>query len=1129
MNARRVTILGLMVVLPSLAQTFGEIDGLVTDSSGSLVTGARVTITNRQTGLTRNTISNNAGNYNFPDLPPGPYDVKAEMTGFQTEVRGAVELQVQQTARIDFRLNVGAVTETVQVEAGAPLLNTEDATVGTVIEEQRILDLPLNGRSFVDLIALSPNVTTGQTSTGGFASVRGGSARGDVSLAIAGSRREFVYYSLDGVSNTEMDWDSYALLPSIDALQEFKVQTGTYPADFGFESGQVNVSTRGGTNEYHGAIFEFLRNNHVDARPFAFTTLVPSTAPFKWNQYGFTLGGPISIPKVFNGKNRLFFMSNFEGFKLRQQAQELDSVPTAAMRSGNLSALLPNTVIKDPLNNNLPFPGNIIPTNRLDPIAQRLLAYDPLPNIPGAGLVNNYLELNNDPSNNNQFTQRIDWIESSKSSWFGRFSWEDDSLVDAGAFAEALNVTDNVKQAMISNTRILSPNVVNEFHFGSLDYHNLLGNPLAFKENVTADVGIQLLTPVPPAAWGIPIVATTPFTDFGDDLQGPWDANEQTFQWIDNLNWTHGKHTIKMGMEVRRDRYDEAGNQQLRGEFAFQGAVTGYGFGDYLLGYTSRAGEDVGGIAVGQFRRTDLEPYITDSWKIRPNLTLEIGLRYEFDPVWNSRADDFANIIIPQFSLQPNFQGPQPYMARDCEAYGQSNFYPPGLDVRFNPGINVACVNGMGSTLMPNDHSDFAPRLGLAWSPGPNWSVRAGFGIFYAQDEGNAFFDATKNLFTQLTTTASGSNLTSYTIENPLGPPTANTCGTTFPLVCTSSPVIFENDPHYKTPYVAEYEVSIQRQLTGSTVLEIGYLGSQGHRLEAHLSYNNVQPGPGTIASRSPYPEYANILPTLGIASSAYNSATVKLTHRLASGLSALLSYTFSKSIDDSSSINPESGPAAGVDYGDRQPQTGWCITCEMSLSDFDTRHRLVASVLYQLPFGPGKKFLDHGIASKTLGGWQVNSIVSISSGFPMTVYDGSNISNSNVDGDRPNAVVGVSPQLSNPTTSEWFNIAAFQEQPLYTFGNVGRNTVIGPGVFGWDFSTLKNFYINERAYFQFRFECFNCDNHARFGDPNTVLDLNSVNAAGFAIPNTGNFGTITTLRSGLDMREMQFSLKFYF
>jgi hypothetical protein len=356
MGAKFYRVLCLLVIAlafrpPGFGQTFGEITGLVTDSTSGAVVGAAVTVTNPQTNFTRTEVTNTAGFYNFPSLLPGVYNIRVEISGFQSQIRNKVELQVQQVARLDFQLQVGAVTQAVEVTGGAPLLNTEDATIGTVIENQRIVDLPLNGRNFLQLVALSPNVSTA-FANGGQSSSREGGDRSTQQLSISGNRREWNYFTLDGMSNTDVNFNSYLFLPSIDALQEFKVQTGVYSAEFGREVGQVNVSTKSGTNEYHGTVWEFIRNNKLDALPYAFTAAVPTSSPFKWNQYGFTLGGPIRIPRIYDGKNRLFFMANFEGFRLHNQTQGVYNVPSVAMRGGDFSQILPGTAITDPLNNN---------------------------------------------------------------------------------------------------------------------------------------------------------------------------------------------------------------------------------------------------------------------------------------------------------------------------------------------------------------------------------------------------------------------------------------------------------------------------------------------------------------------------------------------------------------------------------------------------------------------------------------------------------------------------------------------------------------------------------------------------------------------------------------------------------
>jgi len=1088
------------LAVPSFAQTFGEITGVVTDPSGAVVVNATVTVTNPQTNFTRTALTNSAGNYTFPALLPGVYNVRAEMQGFQTEVRSGVELQVQQTARIDFQLKVGAVAEAVEVQGGAPLLATENATVGTVIDNQRIVDLPLNGRNFLQLVALSPNVNA-TFADGGAATSRQGGDRASQNFSVAGQRREFNYYTLDGVANTDVDFNTYSFLPSIDALQEFKVQTGVYSAEFGHEAAQVNVSTKSGTNEYHGALFDFIRNNDLDARPFGFTKTVPVSAPFKWNQYGFTLGGPVQIPKVFNGKNRLFFMSNFEGFRLRNQAQVVYSTPPVAMRNGDFS-LAPVSQIIDPANNT-PFPNKQIPSSRFDRAALGLLEFYPAPNIPGAGLANNYLSLQNNVTDKDQFTQRIDFVESSRSSWFGRYSWQDDRQVQPALYLNGHTLAVTVKQAMISNTRIFSPSLVNEFRFGYNGFYNDYANELQFKRDPIKEFGIGLIDPAP-EAWGTPGVSILGFSGFGDDVNGPFIVYDHTFQWIDNVSWTRGVHSLKFGAEIRRDRFNQTGNQNARGVLTIDNPASGYGFADYMLGYVTRT-QDAGSLAISQFRATSQAYYVADTWKARPNLTLDVGLRYEYSPPWTDKGQSLMNIWFPAgFGTQPNLH---PCYVR----VGSGDFYAATV-TRFDPAICVKRDGRLGDRLVQADYMNFAPRLGIAWSPTPQWTVRAGAGIFYVQDTGNPRFDMSRNIQGRITSTA---NIQTHnlTFENPFTGGSANVCGVPVPpFVCVTAPQGLANDSHRRTPYSEQYELYFQRQLAANTVLEFGYLGTQGHRLERLISYNLPAPAPtGSVTARSPAPEFGNIQFLAGVVNSNYHSFSAKLTRRMSAGLTFLGGYTWAKSIDDGSGIR-----VLGSDP--LKPQDGTCVSCERGLSIFDTRHRLVTSVLYDLPVGKGRKYLTHGLAGSLIGGWEFSNIWTVSTGFPLSVLDGKDQSNTGHGYDKPNAVPGQSINLesSQRSTARWFNTSAVALQPLGTYGNLGRNVVTGPGIFTMDFSTLKNFAFAERRYVQFRFEAFNVLNHPNFGDPNTSLAA-------------GAFGSINSTRSGIDMRELQFSLKVVF
>jgi len=1129
---RLTYIVAVMLALSfaAFAQTVGQVTGVVTDPNGSIVVGATVAITNSQTNATRTTTTNNAGDYAFPALQPGVYNVKAEMQGFEGEVRKGVELHVEQIARIDFHLKIGAVAQTVEVTGGAPLLTTESTTVGTVIDNDRIVGLPLNGRSFTQLIALTPNVSYNSVSSGGQASARQGGDRSTQEIFVAGARREYTNFTLDGVENTDPGFNTYALLPSIDALQEFKVQTGVYPAEFGHLQIQVNVSTLSGTNQFHGALFDFVRNNAFDARPYGFTSVVPVSAPFKWNQYGYTLGGPVRIPKLFNGKDRLFFMSNYEAFRLRQQTQTVYTTFPAAFRTGDFSSVLGTHVIIDPTTS-LPFPGNMIPGNRLDTIAKGFLQYFPAPNIPNApnnGLSNNYLAKDNITQNKWQITERVDFVQSAKSSWFARFSMQDESGVQPALAQNGMSLITNAKQTAIGHTFILSPTILNEFRFGFLNFYNNFAPELAGITNVNTQLNLPglLSTPASPA-WGVPNVTLADgFSGFGNNTDGPYTTSDHILQVVDNISWTRGTHSFKFGAEVDRTDFNETGNQYARAQYNFSNKATGYGPADFMLGYVNSTVDAVA-LAVARFRMTSQFYYIQDSWKIRPNVTISYGLRYEYVPAWSDRVP-LVNVWFPNgnFNLQgdPNGLNPQPVDTRPCIIENGSGSFNGG-NVVFptvaQGGVCTARDGRLGSNLVQSDKTNFAPRFGVAWSPTSNWTVRVGAGVFYTQDTGNPVFDMSRSLSGKFQVTETNNNLT---FENPFAANgAANACGVSAPQVCVPTPTLVSTFYRHRTPSVEEYEMNVQRQFGSNMALEVGYLGTQGHHLPRYVYFNAAAPGPGSQLSREAWPNFNNTVENIGNVNSNYNALSGKLTRRMSSGLTFLLGYTYSKSIDDGSGLRTLGTDQIGA-------QNSYCLKCERGLSIFDQKQRFVASALYQLPFGKGRSHMNHGLAGTLIGGWDLGMIYSMASGSPVDIMDGtcqSNIGASCMD--RPNAVPGVSSQLSNPTKLEWFNVQAFALQPRYTFGNLGRNTVIGPPLFSVDTTLDKDFKFTERQYFQLRLDAFNVFNHPNFGSPGNGLTADHLDANGVPIPGSGGFGTITSLNPGVSMRQLQISLKFVF
>jgi hypothetical protein len=1103
------------------SQTQAEISGEVTDSSGSAMAGATLTVTNIQTNAIRSVVSNNSGVYSVPGLIPGSYSVRAEFKGFQPIVRGNIELQVQQTARIDFTLRPGDVNQTIEVNASAQMLTTDEATVGTVIENKRVVDLPLNGRDFLQLISLSPNVTSGFGAPGQAAARQGGT-RATENFSVMGQRGTANYYTLDGISNTDVNFNLYIFLPSIDAIQEFKVQTGVYPAEFGRQASQINVSTKPGTNRFHGALFEFLRNDRLDAKQYDFVGTSPAKNPFKWNQFGFTLGGPVWIPKIFNGRDRLFFMSNYEGFRVRQSANTLYTVATPAMRSGDFSSLLPTNTLYDPASKTLvngvqtgsPFLGNIISPSKFNPASLKLMQYLPLPNLVTSKLNNNYQIVDQSPINKDQFTQRLDWVESDKSSWFGRYSWTDENSLTQGIYLNGATVLSNAKQAMISNTRVFSPSMVNEARFGAEEFHNVSGTELGNVTNVVDSLGIPGLTAPNSLSWGIPQVGgfTNGISTFGNATSAPFVLADATFQIVDNFSWVFWKHALRFGGEVRRDRYNMYGNEFSRGQFLFSGTMTrnpftnsgGDSFADFLTGYCSTCA-DATSLAFTQFRATSQAYYIDDTWRVTPKVTLSLGLRYEFVPPWYDKSQNIVNTLTPRLLNATHVTDPslQPTLVRA----GSGDFYQGHEGVRYAAPIQVLRQSLNGGRLIASDTKDFAPRVGLAYSPSANWTVRAGFGIFYSQDSAIEYFDMARgwgriNL-------QGNPNAPNVTYQNFIG-----SAGS---FITLTTPNVYGVKPNIKTPYTVQYLFNLQHALDSKTLLEAGYSGSESHRLQGLQNMNPAVPGTaGNAASRAPFTYLGIIQVMQGENNGNYNSLSVKVTRRLAAGLTYLASYTWSKSLDNGSAIR---GTSADI-----LPQDSRCMKCDYGYSAFNVPNRFVTSALYELPFGRGKRFASGGgFLNQIVGGWQVGSIVTWQSGLALNTQASVDTPGTGGYGEIRLNATGISPNLAaeQRSTARWFNAGAFILPAPGTFGNLMRNELQGPSLFTWDASALKQFPVHEGQNLEFRFELFNAANHPNWGTPNTSWSSTNPTTPGAA------FLSITGTNNS--MRQMQFALKYVF
>jgi len=748
------------------------------------------------------------------------------------------------------------------------------------------------------------------------------------------------------------------------------------------------------------------------------------------------------------------------------------------------------------------FPGNILPQNRISSISKQLLEFYRQPVLPG--VINNYVTALARPQNRDQFVLRMDYVESPKSTWSGRYSWGDENESSPGLNLNGTKLVTNLEQYMGSNTRVFSPTVVSETRFGYTRFYNSVGTLLAFQRNVVDELGIPGLKGGDPVSWGIPSISIANYNGIGDGTDGPFENKNSTLQFLNNTSVTRGKHAFRFGGEIRKDQFNQVGNQYGRGSFTFSTTPTwdpathsqGDAFASFLLGNVTLT-EVAAQIASVQFRATSFAGYIDDVWKISPRVTISLGLRYENTPPWKDISGNMTTVFFNGFDSAPNItdQSRYPVFLRQGKSSGDPY---AGLKVRW-PNIPLVQDGRLGDTLVHRDNNDFAPRIGLAWSPNPKWSIRTGAGMFYNQDQGNPRFDVGRN--------AAGRTRNDDNPDFPAETWLNGAAGLVGSVANILTPQAFSNKFDRRTPYSMQWVVNVQREVANNLTLEAGYVGSLSRHLESYRGVSAAVPGPGTVASRSPYPNFGLLVLVENGGNGNYNSMGSKLTKRFSNGITALVAYTWSKSIDETSGIRTSDSDTLFW-------QNGNCQRCERGLSAFDNRHRLVTSGLYDLPVGKGRRFdIRNRFLDGVAGGWQLGSIITWRSGFPINPTDGVNRANTNIANDRPDAT-GQSIGLGTPTTDQWFNTAAFALQPIYNFGNAGRNTVLGPRGFYWDFSTHKDFRIREAQELQFRWEAFNVLNHPAWGLPNTSLS-------------STNFGRITSTNGS--MRQMQFALKYVF
>jgi hypothetical protein len=1030
--------------------------GIVNDPSGAAAAGAEVTIEQRSTGFSRTVTTTPEGAYEVRYLLPGEYTVQVKAPGFRTERRTGVVIQIGQSARINFTLQLGQVVETLEVVAEVPLMQTENAALGEVISQERIINMPLNGRRFLDLAALTPGVTVRNTAQFSI-------------LKANGARDTTMNLSFDGVSATTNRWAFVAMFPSLDAIQEFKVQTGNYTAEYGGNAGaNVNVQLRSGTNMFHGSMYEFLRNDKLDARNY-FRPRPLSKDALRRNQFGAVLAGPAI-------KDKTFFMVGWESQRDIRESAGTNIVLTQAQRRGDFSAV--STPIIDPFTG-APFPSNIIPTNRLNPVSVSLAEqYLPLPNQSGTV---NYAFVTQPTTNWDQVLTRWDHRFSDRNQISGHYMWQDYRRPLVGAIpvftSEGKYLNQNVS---LQHIYTFTATRLNEFRFGFHRGNRTATNPREDTSFKAADLGIMGLKQggpdgreLSPREAGFPSIGITGFLGLGESGGSDYDFS-RTYQFVDNFSFFKGNHALKVGADIQRRLSDANTINWPYGQITFTSDITGNAAAAFMLGLP-RETLTPEGQPISPVRQWRSFFYFQDDWKVLPNLTLNLGVRYDFLGMLHEITGNSRTL---RFDLDP--RGPI--------------LWPP--DNR-NSGEGQGTVADMWE----NEHWHIAPRFGFALRVTPRMTVRGGYGIFTGANQ----FDHMNVL--QLNPPIAGS----LTVINPSLNPVATIQNPAprelYPARPIYNVVSIEPGRKHMNPYMQNWNLQVSRQLGLHDALEVGYVGTKGTYLDSsQLNFNSPDPGPGDIQSRRPYPEFARIRLLTTDGNSTYHSLQTRLEHRFAHGLSLTAAYNWSHMLDDQND-ETNGGRALAQDPRNRGK-------AEKASSIFDIRHRLVVGYVWDIPFVSTLT----GPAGVIFGGWSLGGIVTLQSGSPFRITQAADTQNNDSVGSaRPNLVSGQNMEIpsSERDPQRWFNTAAFTPSVLQ-YGNTPRNPLVGPGLKTFDASAQKAFRMpySEAHELMFRAEFFNAFNTPQFSNPGASLG-------------TGTFGRITG--TAIDNRQIQLGLRYAF
>ncbi|MEZ5353215.1 MAG: TonB-dependent receptor [Bryobacteraceae bacterium] len=1053
----RTLIAGALVLAgAAFAQTdTATITGLITDTSGAAVPEASVQAVNRANGLIYRATSNESGAYVITALPVAAYEIEFTKQGFQTVKRADVALHAGDRARIDLQLTVGAVSEVVEVSGAVPLLQAETSSLDQVIENATIVNMPLNGRNYQQLALLVPGVLPSR-------------ARNFVTdaFSVNGANMWQNQFVMDGADNNNYSTgvviaSNQVVKPSVDAIQEFKIDTHNISAEFGRGGGGViQVTTKSGTNEFHGALFEFLRNDKLDANDFFNSGR--AKPPFRLNQFGGTIGGPIR-------RDRTFFFASHQGTRIREKLTRLGVVPDLAMKQGNFGSIgIYDPATQDAAGLRQRFPNNAIPASRVDPVSVQLLNLYPDPNRAG---VQNFVF--NSPRNDrdDQIDTRFDHRFRESDTMFLRYSYHDRFRLEGGGLPVPASGGDTATRiakahsAVFSETHIFGgASLVNEFRLAYTRNAGLIDT--ANRERLWEQFGFKGLFDRADIA-GLPFFSLTGFANIGDRSFAPDPKNVDVRQLVDNLSWNRGRHSVRFGGNLRQFLRYSGTTDFARGRFFFNGQFTaaqagrgaGNSFADALLGYTNTASlstpRDATQVSLAQ------EYYVQDNFKVTSKLTLNLGFRYEYQqPYWEKR-DRVAN-----FQFEP----------------GQPGF---GTLVRVSGGGAEA------RSFQQRDANNFAPRIGFAFQLTPKTVIRSGYGIFYdglaqlpagSQPFQNPPFYLAVDIPSPSVAQRSNVIVRDGFAASALNPDTINgrSLATVWPFA-------------FPEGITHQWNINIQQTVFGNAVASAAYVGTNtGHRRLTAIDRNQPEPGPGAIGPRRAFPNLATIQTDVPFGTANYQGLELKFEKRFRSGLSSLNGYTWSKTM-------------AG-EIGQRST----ILAPEKALSPEDMRQRFFSSIVWEIPLGKGHGLAKEGIAARVLGGWQLSTLFAAQSGLPLTPGLGTNLANS-TGGVRPDRIGNGNLPRDQRKPERWFDTTAFTTFTGFRFGNSGRNVITGPGLVNLDATVARNFDLTERIRLQFRAEGFNVLNEAHFNLPNGTVDR----------PVGGQISSVAS-----SMRQFQFALK---